>query len=71
MTCLHFVPDDFFSSLFGELSSKAGHSSSGFLKNLGPVNQSSRDFGVIPLVKAPAGLWLDLTKWNSSGSIVS
>ena len=50
---------------------KTGHSSSGFFKNLGPFNESSRASGVIPLVKASAGLWLDLMKWNSSGSIFS
>ena len=62
MSCTHLIFDDFFSTLFGELSLKAGHSSSGFLKNSGPFNQSSRAFGAIPLVKASAGLWLDLTK---------
>ena len=71
MACTHFVSDDFLSSLFGKLSLKAGHSSSGFLKNLGPFSQSSRASGAIPLVKASAGLWLYLKKRNSSGSIVS
>ena len=64
MTCTHLISDDFFSALFGELSLKAGHSSSGFLKNLGPFNLPSRAFGAIPLVKASAGLWLESSQWQ-------